>query len=78
MGMHRSALKRRRRTDAVMTKARNAGVKDNERARRDTRMLQTIKKGTLPYTPPVMSWLSRKLDKKASRITSEDIKIMMA
>jgi hypothetical protein len=73
MGIHRSALKRRRRTDAAETKARNSTVKQKERARRDARMLETVKKGSLPYTPAVMSWLSRKLDMKASRISPEDI-----
>ena len=78
MGIHRSELKRRRRTDAAETKARNCTVKAQERARRDARMLEMIKRGSLPYTPMVMSWLSRKLDKKAGRITSEDIKTLVA
>ncbi len=74
MGLHRSDLKRRRRSDATDTKARNRRVKDKERTRRDTRMAETIRNGQLPYTPTVMSWLSRKLNIKASRITSEDLK----
>lgn len=78
MGIHRSALKRRRRTDAAETKARNRIAKAQERARRDARILEMTKKGSLPYTPMVMSWLSRKLDKKAGRITSEDIKTLVA
>ena len=78
MGMHRSELKRRRRSDAVATKARNVVVKDGERARRDSRMLQMVKGGELPYTPAVMSWLSRKLDKRARKITPEDIKTLVA
>ena len=78
MGIHRSAFMRRRRTDAAETKARNCIVKARERIRRDARMLEMIKKGSLPYTPMVMSWLSRKLDMKAGRITSEDIKTLVA
>jgi len=69
---------RRRRTDAAKTKAHNRIVKAQERARRDARMLEMIKKGGPPYTPMVMSWLSRKLDKKAGRITAEDIKTLVA
>jgi len=73
MGMHRSAKRRRRREDAAMTMARNKIVKTRERARRDTRMVEKVKTGSLPHTPVVMSWLSRKLNKKAGKITSEDI-----
>lgn len=74
MGMHRSALKRRRRTDAADTKARNRVQKVQERARRDARMLEKIKAGTLPFTSPVMSWLSATLGKRSSRITADDLK----
>ncbi len=78
MGLHRSDLKRRRRSDADLTRARNKVVKVKERARRDARMLETIKVGQLPYTPVVMSWLSRKLEKHATRITPEDMKPLMS
>ena len=78
MGMHRSALKRRRRSDAAQTRARNRLVKDKERARRDARMLEKVREGSLPYTPTVMSWLSRRLGKNSSRITPEDVKVLVA
>lgn len=78
MGIHRSALKRRRRSDAAETKARNSIVKVKERARRDARMLEKVREGTLPFTPTVMSWLSRRLAKKSSRITTDDIRILVA
>ncbi len=78
MGLHRSELMRRRRQDAARTKVRNCIVKVKERARRDARMLETVKDGTLPYAPTVMSWLSRKLDKSASRIRPEDIEALVA
>ena len=78
MGIHRSALARRRRSDAIQTRAENRIVKEAERARRDARMQAKIKAGALPYTPPVMSWLSRTLDKPASRITAEDVKQLLA
>ena len=77
MGIHRSALARRRRSDAIETRAVNRLVKAAERARRDGRMQVKINAGTLPYTPPVMSWLSRTLDKPASRITAEDVKKLL-
>ena len=36
-------------------------------------MLDTIKKGKLPFTPPVLSWLSVKLDKPSRQITQQDV-----
>ena len=36
-------------------------------------MLQIVKKGKLPYLPPVMSWLSAKLDKPSRLITPDDV-----
>ncbi len=74
MGVHRSAIRRRRREDACETKARNKTVKADERQRRDARMMEKVQAGSLPFTPVVMSWLSRKLDKRAIRITPEDVK----
>lgn len=76
MGMHRSALRRRRRSDAAATKERNAPVKAKARVRRRARMLEKVSAGDPPYAPDVMSWLSRELGKKASKITPEDIKTM--
>lgn len=78
MGLHRSAIRRRKRQDAAATRARNKTVKDKERARRDARMLEKVKTGSPPYTSTVMSWLSRKLDKRASKVTPEDIKALLA
>ncbi len=78
MGLHRSHLRRMKRQDAAQTKIENKVCKDKERARRDERMVEMLKADDLPYTPAVMSWLSRKLDKKAGKITSEDVKILLA
>jgi hypothetical protein len=51
----------------------NGMLKMKERDRRDTRMLEIIKKGKLPYLPSVMSWLSVKLDKPARQIVAADV-----
>jgi len=75
---YRSERKRIRTSDAVETKARNRVFKARERARRDARMLEMLRQGTPPYTPVVMSWLSRKLDKRPSKITPDDIKTLLA
>ena len=73
MGLHRSALKARRRTDAAETRARSRIIKAKERVRRDARMTEKLKAGHLPYAPAVMSWLTRKLGKRADKITPEDV-----
>ena len=78
MAMRRSVRKRYDQLDALETGARSRIVKGKELARRDARMVDKIKAGSLPYTPAVMSWLSRKLDKKASRITPQDVQSVLS
>ena len=68
----------RRQADALKTKARNVKRKDAERNRRDARVLAEISAGSLPYTPDIMSWLSRKLGKPSTKITEADIKTLTA
>lgn len=77
MGIHRSHLRRRRRRDAAETMLVNRTYKASERARRDARMLEKLKAGDLPYAPAVMSWLSRKLDKKTGKISQADVKALL-
>ncbi|MFH1110864.1 MAG: hypothetical protein V1790_16950 [Planctomycetota bacterium] len=77
MSLHRSHRKHMDQVDAIETKARNRVFKDRERARRDVRMAEAVRAGRLPYPPAVMSWLSRKLDKASTKITSEDIKTLL-
>jgi hypothetical protein len=78
MGIHRSAIRRQKRSDAATTKAENRIVKTKERIRRDARMLAKIKGADLPFTPPVMSWLSQQIGKRSTLITAEDIKSLIA
>ncbi len=67
-----------RAADAKVTKAVNKVRKSAERDRRAARMIATIKKsGSLPYAPAVMSWLSRELDKPATKITAADVKTVV-
>jgi hypothetical protein len=49
-----------------------------ERERRRTRMISLIKQGKLPYTPPVMSWLSQQLDKPSRLITQAEVDRLLA
>jgi hypothetical protein len=51
----------------------NGMLKMKERIRRHNRMLEMIKKGKLPFTPPVMSWLSAELNKPARQIVQADV-----
>ena len=73
MGIHRSAAARKRRQQAEETRRVNQRRKIPERARRDARMIERLRSAGPPYTPEVMSWLSAKLGKKATRITAEDV-----
>jgi hypothetical protein len=69
----RRIRREQRRADMKASRHRNGIVKAKERDRRDARMLELVKKGKLPYTPSVMSWLSIQLDKPAARISQEDV-----
>ena len=75
--MKRSHRKRIDQENARVTKAANRIVKAKEQARRDVRMVAKVQAGSLPYTPVVMSWLSRKLDKRAGRITQQDVQTLL-
>ena len=78
VAMRRSVRKRYDQLDAAETRARSRAVKPKERARREVRMVEKLGAGTLPYAPAVMSWLSRKLGKKATRITPEDVQAFLS
>ena len=72
MGQRRDFLDKRI-ANQIKTRRYNSSQKEMERDRREADMLKILKEGELPYTPGVLSWLSVKLDKKASRITPEDV-----
>jgi hypothetical protein len=69
----RRIRREQRRYDMAQSRILNGAEKKKERERRQTRMLELIKKSKLPYTPAIMSWLSAQLDKPAGRITQEDV-----
>lgn len=78
MGLHRTHRKKADRKEAAQTKLDNRIYKAKERVRRDARMMGELKARSLPYAPAVMSWLSRKLDKASSKITTDDVKSILA
>ena len=69
----RRIRREQRRVDMAESRHRNGIRKADERERRDNRMLEIVRKNKLPYTPPIMSWLSMRLDKPARLITQADI-----
>ena len=69
----RRIRREQRRADMKESRHRNGIRKAKERARRSSRMLETIKQGKLPYSPVVMSWLSAQLDKRSKLITQADV-----
>jgi hypothetical protein len=58
--------------DQAISRPTNGHLKRKERARRDARLAELVKKGKYPYTPTVMSWLSKKLNKPSSQITEAE------
>ena len=74
----RRIRREQRRVDMAESRRVNGTRKAKERARREDRLLEMLKKGKLPYTPTVMSWLSATLDKPATRIVQADVDALLA
>ena len=72
MGQRRDRLDGRL-AKAAITRQKNSLRKASERQRREEDMKELINKGTYPYTPNVMSWVSSRLEKKASQISPAEI-----
>jgi hypothetical protein len=78
-GMGARRIRReQRRVDMAESRQVNGILKVKERARRNLRMTELVKKGKLPYTPPVLSWLSVQLDKPGRLITQADVDRLLA
>jgi hypothetical protein len=69
----RRIRREQRRADMAESRQRNGVRKSKERQRRDERMAGLVRQGKLPYTPPVMSWLSGQLNKPSRLITQEEV-----
>jgi hypothetical protein len=69
----RRIRREQRRVDMARSRFRNGIRKTKERDRRRLRMLEILKAGKLPYTPPVLSWLSSELDKPGRLITQAEV-----
>jgi hypothetical protein len=73
----RRIRREQRATDQAFSRRTNGMRKMKERIRRDKRMAELLKKGTYPYTPTILSWLSIKLDKPSSKIAPADIEALL-
>ena len=73
MAFRRGQRLHRRYVHAKARRRVNAIRKQKERTRRDGRMMDVIRDGSVPYAPEVLSWLSRKLNKPSSKITADDV-----
>lgn len=69
----RRIRREQRRYDMAESRRTNGMLKMKERIRRHQRLLELVKKGTLPFTPPVMSWLSAELGKPSRQIVQADV-----
>ena len=74
----RRIRREQRRVDMALSRHDNGIKKSAERVRRAERIKGILKKGKLPYTPVVMSWLSAELDKPSTRITQDDVKKVLS
>ena len=74
----RRIRREQRQHDMAESRRVNGMKKMKERARREARMREMIQKGQFPYTPAVMSWLSARLDKPATRIQPADVEKVLA
>ena len=63
----------RQRDNAAVTRAVNGARKRKERANRDKKMREIILKGSWPFTPAIMSWVSTELGKPASQVTETEV-----
>jgi len=73
----RKRRKQMRQRDMRASRIENGLLKRKERTRRDTAMTELVKKGSLPFTPAILSWLSAKLDKPGRLLTAEDVKTVV-
>lgn len=69
----RRIRREQRRYDMAESRRTNGMLKMKERNRRHSRMLAFLKKGKLPFSPTVMSWLSAELNKPSRLIVQADI-----
>jgi hypothetical protein len=60
------------RANGKISRIVNGHLKRKERANRDKKMVELIKKGPFPYTPAIQSWVSEKLGKPFTQVTEAE------
>lgn len=66
----------RARKNGKASRIENGTRKRKERAKRKERMLELIKKGSYPFTPAIMSWVSTELGKPTNQLTDAEVKAL--
>ena len=61
------------RANGKLSRIDNGHLKRKERANRDKRMKEIILKGSWPFTPAIMSWVSTQLGKPASQVSETEV-----
>ncbi|MCZ2343757.1 MAG: hypothetical protein LC104_18465 [Bacteroidales bacterium] len=74
--MSTAARMDRMRDKAAISRTVNGLLKRKERKNRDARMKELLQKGTFPYTPAIMSWVSVQLNKPTTLITAEEARAL--
>ena len=62
----------RARANGKISRIVNGHLKRKERANRDKKMADLIKKGPFPYIPSVQSWVSEKMGKPFTQVTEAE------
>ena len=62
----------RARANGKISRIENGHLKRKERANRDKKMAELIKKGPFPYIPSVQSWVSEQLGKPFTQVTEAE------
>jgi hypothetical protein len=60
------------RANGKLSRISNGHLKRKERANRDKKMAELIKKGPFPYIPSVQSWVSEQLGKPFTQVTEAE------
>jgi len=62
----------RARANGKISRIENGTLKRRERANRDAKMVELLKKGTFPYIPSIQTWVSEKIGKPFTQVTEAE------
>ena len=62
----------RARANGKITRIENGTIKRKERAKRDAKMVELLKKGKFPYIPSIQTWVSEKIGKPFTQVTEAE------